>query len=95
MDGLQRRIGEWGEATFPDATWGSILKHLNEEWQEFSQCSDPEQMMEEAADMMMILFHLAHRCGISLEEVIARKFVVCQNSEWLPPGEGGYSKRKR
>ena len=95
MNDLQRRVGEWGQATFPGSTWASILKHLNEEWQEFSQSSDPLEMMAEAADMIMLLFHLAHRCGISLENVIEAKFALCQKSEWTEPDARGYSKRKK
>jgi NTP pyrophosphatase (non-canonical NTP hydrolase) len=97
VDELQRRVGEWGERTFPTSTDASKLAHLGREYEELREMAEgvawgvlpAEAMAEEAADVAMLLFHLAHARGFSLAGAIERKFAEVQLRRWLAPDAEG------
>ena len=89
MDALQQRIGEWGDATFPEATGGSITRHLRDEVDEIARTTTKADLAEELADAQHLLFHLAHREGISLHLATVTKFGANQARTW-EPSERGY-----
>ena len=97
---LQREIGEWGKRQFPDATAFSILEHLWEEYKELRaevyvhELPGVEdrgaRLGEEAADMVILLFHLAHRFGgFDLMAEVRRKFDVNTKRTWGEPDAQG------
>ena len=87
MDEMQRRVGKWGEETFPEATDASILAHLQEEIGELDRAVfadlDPnaqENVREEAGDCLLMLYHSARV-----------KFEANKRRTWEPVA-GGYWK---
>lgn len=96
MDDLQCKIGEWGERTFPEATADTIMAHLQEEVAElgdavYRRASDETE--EEAADVLLLLLHLAHRFGFSLFDAACVKMARNENRTWAP-AEDGYWKHQ-
>lgn len=95
---LQVLVGNWGEATFPHATFGSIVKHLHEEVGEIDRelyKVDHPGLAEECADAYLMLLHLAHRGQFDLHAEACKKFDAVKNSEWEYDVQKGYSKRKK
>lgn len=106
MDLFQKRVGEWGERTFPDATIATIHAHLFEEAQELKNAVGDwltnqkrvdssviwPSVMEEVADVILLAFHLAYRKGFSLREVVEGKFLEVETAQWEMSPEG-YLKR--
>jgi hypothetical protein len=85
MTNFQTRIGEWGNATFPNGTPASVVAHLKKEVNELAESHDPE----EAADCMILLLHHAHRCGYDLMTEADKKFEINKKRRWgLPDKEG-------
>lgn len=95
LDDLQRRVGEWGKQTFPHSTRSSIIAHLRREAEELDAATNSREDREECADILLLLLHLAHRMGFSLQEAAGRKFGQCLVREWMPPDEEGVSEHKR
>jgi NTP pyrophosphatase (non-canonical NTP hydrolase) len=94
MDVLQRRIGEWAEATFPHHTDLTVFKHLLEEVDELTDAyhewgTRPRMLDEEAADVVILLMTLLNRRGISLAEAVRAKQAINEGRAWSPPGENG------
>ena len=97
---LQRTIGEWGEATFPDSTPATIMMHLREEVDELARAialdnpsytsrdANVQAVAEEAADVYLILLHIAHRIGFDLEQSAQAKHVVNLGRQWHDDGRG-------
>lgn len=89
---LQRRVGEWGLDTFPDATHASICAHMAEEVGELAEAEYFEIPME-LADVFLMLLHVAHREKIDLLAVAEQKFAICQQATWAFDAERGYVRR--
>lgn len=97
LNDLQRRVGEWGEATFPTATNASIIRHLYDELDELDRAFSADgdramQVSEEAADCLLILLYVAHRWGFSLIESAEVKMIVNRARTWNTATEAGYVK---
>lgn len=93
MDDLQKQVGLWGLATFPEATRESIFAHLREEVDELVTAPGGGATAEEAADCLLLLLHIAHRGGFSLYGEALRKFKVIETSEYRMDPVKGYRKR--
>jgi hypothetical protein len=61
---FQQQIGEWGNTTFPTSTVDSVLAHMKEEAVELRALP----RTEEAADMGLLLTHVAYKSGFDLFE---------------------------
>jgi dATP/dGTP pyrophosphohydrolase len=92
MDEFQREVGEWAESVFTQATPGSIVAHLRREVEELGAATmlGPfEDEMEEAADCLLLLFHLAHKRGYSLKQAALLKFMNNRVRQWGTPDAEG------
>lgn len=92
-DKLQETVGTWGEQTFPKATLRSIVTHLEEEVGELKEAIEAESnVMEEAADIYLMLLHIAHKMNSSLDESAKVKFAICKERKWSEPDKDGVSR---
>lgn len=82
---LQRETGTWAEETFQYQTDGPVITHLIKEVDEFLKSRDPV----EAADIVLILMHYAHRNKFDLLALARMKFEQNQLRKWGPPGPDG------
>lgn len=134
MDYVQRKVGEWGDRTFPASTVQTIAAHLlreavalfmaayaevfTREWggaqddlymqieaevekaylrnfpdpgagEPGAYLSDPQRVPTEAADIQLMLYHLAHRGGFTLNGRTDRKFREIQGWTWGDPDRFG------
>ncbi len=89
LEDIVRTCGTWADATFaPDGGYRgqSIVAHLAKEVIELAENT---RDMEELADCMILLFHLAHQNGGNLQAAIARKFAIIQRRKWGKPDADG------
>lgn len=96
---LQDEIGDWGDITFPLSTPRSVMAHLSDEITELSTEVDAyiatpgndtrRLLAEEAADCLLLLYHIAHKCGFDLETEARAKFEKNQRRRWGEPDERG------
>lgn len=87
VDEFQRAVGEWADATFPLSTDQTIRAHLSDEVAELADGVMVDAF--EAADCYLLLLHLAHKEGFSLDEVAREKFAINQRRTWGKPDERG------
>jgi NTP pyrophosphatase (non-canonical NTP hydrolase) len=95
LDEYQAEIGAWGDKTFPNSTIGSVCSHLAEEVGEFldAYLHGDDGQEEEAADVLLLLLHYAHKTGVSLYDVAERKMEVNRARTWkTEPEPGGHFK---
>lgn len=89
LNAAVRRCGEWADATFApegDYRGGSIVAHLAREVIELAE--DPRDM-EEIADCILLLWHLAHQNNGDLHAAVAHKFAINQERTWGTPDAAG------
>jgi NTP pyrophosphatase (non-canonical NTP hydrolase) len=98
---LQAEIGAWADETFPTASVQSILWQIYEEVgaldtavrQAPMRGADP--IREEAADVALALFHLAHKQGFDLRAAVEDRLAENKARVWeLHAGEKGYWKHE-
>lgn len=95
FDQAQRVIAEWAERTFPKSTVQSISAHLGEELGELCDAlgacvlNGKHGIKDEAADVVMLLMHLAHKQGWSLYDAVVDKFATVQKRKWGKPNKKG------
>jgi NTP pyrophosphatase (non-canonical NTP hydrolase) len=92
--GKQERVGQWGQETFPQSTPRTIVAHLGREVRELevevlADHPDADAVAEEAADCLLLLYHLAHRFGFSLHDATAVKFSQVKARAWGKPDAEG------
>lgn len=85
LDGLQREIGIWGDATFGQSTPASVLAHLRKEIAELVE----SEKSEEIADCVMLLIHFAHKKAVSIRDAVREKFEICKKRKWGKPDAEG------
>lgn len=76
-----------------------LLMHLEEEYDELTEAfsnvgfplldTEVEDVAYEAADMVILLFRLAHICGFDLLQAVERKMEVNRTRVWGAPDERG------
>lgn len=96
---LQEETGTWGDITFPQGTPRAVMAHLSDEIQElaaevelFMASPAPTNgaaLAEEAADCLLLLYHLAHKCGFDLEAEARRKLEKNRQRTWGEPDARG------
>jgi NTP pyrophosphatase (non-canonical NTP hydrolase) len=92
IKGTQARIKEWGEPIFTRSTPMSTVKHMHKEVNELitaTHLMDRENMGEEAADILHMLFHYCNAAGLDLAEEFEKKFAINKARTWLTPNEEG------
>jgi NTP pyrophosphatase (non-canonical NTP hydrolase) len=92
MNDFQNRVGMWAESVFTRATPGSIVAHLRREVEELGAATHLgpwEDEVEEAADCLLLLLHLAHKRGYSLLAAATAKFGENQQRRWGQPDAEG------
>jgi NTP pyrophosphatase (non-canonical NTP hydrolase) len=92
LDAFQKRVGEWADATFTQATPTSIVAHLRREVEELAATTHlgpPDAEEAEAADCFLLLLHLAHRRGYSLLGAAHGKFAENRARRWGQPDAEG------
>lgn len=85
----QYSIGTWADKTFSQSTPASVFAHLRREMVELASETDPILRREECADVLMLMLHLAHKEGWSLEDELRRKFEINQQRTWGKPDSEG------
>ena len=97
---LQRQTGTWADGQFPNSNNETIRSHLKEEMLEFLG-EDAEGALipgvigdpEEAADILLLLMHHAHKNGYDLLDEGIRKLAINQKRKWkTTPEPGGHIK---
>lgn len=90
MRETQQSINSWQLEHFPTATEKGVVKHLTEEFIEFTVAETNEQAAEEAADLVIILYCWSMLKGIDLHEQIDKKMLINRRREWniQPDGTG-------
>lgn len=75
------------------------LAEACEGWQHQTECgldlvasSYADQIREEAADVLLILQHLAHRLEFDLAAAAEEKFEICRRRKWEMDPKRGYAK---
>lgn len=87
---LQIEIGEWGVKTFGrNQTIEGLKKHIEKEVSELLVSPNLQNEKEECADIVILLFGIAHRRGFDLIEEVRNKFQVVQRRKWAEPDENG------
>jgi NTP pyrophosphatase (non-canonical NTP hydrolase) len=86
LNDMIHECGTWADKTFNKATPSSITEHLRREVAELIDAPNDE---EEAADCMLLLFHLAHKQGWNLEQAVVNKFAKNQSRQWGKPDAQG------
>lgn len=95
----QHTISAWTEATFGAASSNArVAARANEEMAELLRAltsdDNHEKAIEEAADVVIILYRLAHRMGVDLHAEIDRKMQINRKREWSVTADGhGYHVR--
>lgn len=88
---FQLEVGRWAEIAFPQATDRSIVAHLRREAVELEEAAAIDwpspversfELGQEAADVYLLLLHLAHRHGFSLEQFARAKFDKNVRRRW-------------
>jgi len=92
MNKLQQEVGTWAEGVFTQATPATIVAHLRREVEELataSQGTPNAAELAEAADCLLLLFHLAHKRGYDLLEAARYKFAINRERQWGKPDAEG------
>jgi hypothetical protein len=84
VDRFQRNVGEWADGAFPESTPQTILSHLREELAELEESVG----WEEAADVFLLLLHLAHKLRFSLIGGAITKDAVNRQRTWETDDSG-------
>lgn len=99
MKETQITISAWTEATFGAASSNArVAARANEEMAELLRAltvdDNHPKAIEEAADIVIILYRLAHRMGRDLHEEIDRKMAINRDRQWNVGADGhGYHVR--
>jgi hypothetical protein len=95
----QQSIAEWAEQTFgPTANLAAIAARANKEMAELlmhaTTCAPPEVLLEECADVDIILKRFAKVAGGDLNDAVDRKMAINRERRWIRDGHGhGYHRK--
>ena len=97
----QKSITDWTEATFGQATSNArVAARANEEMAELLRALTADdnhtKAVEEAADVVIILYRLAQRMGFDLHQEIDAKMAINRKRVWNITADGhGYHVRDK
>lgn len=86
-------ITQWQRETFPQATLGTALKHLQAEIVEVIGAPNMAAMAMELADCFLLLYGAADRAGLTYDNICAAidvKMGINRQRTWGKPNEDGY-----
>ena len=87
---LQKEIGEWSIATFGNKqSLEGLENHLKKELAELLSAPNFACKIEEASDLLILLFGIAHRRKYNAIEEARRKFEVVKKRKWGHPDIDG------
>lgn len=92
----QERIGAWADTVFgPVTDLPRAVKRADEEMRELlteaEETADPDRMIVEMADVVIVLKRIAHVIGRNLDQAISAKMDINEAREWRSDGTGhGY-----
>lgn len=92
---LFKQITDWQAETFPNTTDLSSATHLQKETQELInaiKAGDTENIHEEIADCFFLLFDVAKKSGLDLNQItyqIQLKLLVNKSRIWNKPDADG------
>lgn len=85
----QRSINDWATTTFGDnLDYFAAYYRAIEEMIEFKRVRDPQEMIEEAADIVITLYRLASIAQYDLHDQIDRKMAINRARRWIAHGDG-------
>lgn len=91
----QQQITQWSEKTFGmDWDAGQLAARANTEMAEVMAHSADhadgwkDQVLEECADVMIVLYRLASKCGGDLQSAVDRKMEINIKRKWDLDGNG-------
>ena len=79
MNDLQARVGAWHEKTFPNASSSIVFDKLQEECEELRKAfyfESDDRIIEEMADVTLVLLALAQKLDHRLLEAVEVKFSI-------------------
>ena len=79
VDDWQDNVGKWAETTFPKSDEESVIAHLRDE---VNNELHPGCDVEELADCVLLLLHLAHKKGEPLVQAMRIKHGINQRRKW-------------
>lgn len=79
MNSLLEEITAWADETFPSQTIPGLLSHISSEVEELIKCPDDGSEM---ADIVTLVFYLAHMQNIDLFEEIRKKHEINKTRVW-------------
>lgn len=89
----QRRIGDWHTRIFPTCSPSRLIAKLMEEVEELSdELSDfgfsaQHSTADEIADVAIVIYAIAHRCGIDVSAAVQSKFQKVELKYAVPERE--------
>lgn len=89
----QSQIAQWARETFPDATIHNIIDKYTDEADELYTIlygEDEYAIADELADVAILLYQIADRCGVDLDMAVAGKFDANRARTWTRLADGTY-----
>lgn len=84
---LQNDIHAWRSSTFPEQTPVELINRMSLEFQELMTATD-EGRIEEAADVVIMLFGLAGLLDFDLLEEVRKKMAINKQRTWTTTEDG-------
>jgi hypothetical protein len=87
-------INQWQRETFPLATIDGVLRHIEEEWQEFQRAATVADRVEEAADLIILLScYIDQVTGLGAQSSVDGKMRRNRTRRWniKPDGTGRHA----
>lgn len=88
MSETQATINQWQRQQFPAAGAIGVVNHLREEFWEFLDAPSDEAAVQEAADIVILLYSWAMLNGIDLHAEIDRKMEKNRARQWTIQDDG-------
>jgi NTP pyrophosphatase (non-canonical NTP hydrolase) len=88
----QSTITKWQLETFGKISLFAAFKRARKEWRELQDKIDAHaktiDLVDEAADVVIVLYAFAEAMGLDLHEAVDRKMAINRSREWVLNGDG-------